>query len=389
MTGSLKGEYQKKNIAIVSMSMETGGVEKALVQMLRRMDFERCSIDLYLVHKRGELLGEIPPEIEVFQIPTVKAKDVLKHPVAVLQKAACMYWMKRKKLPFIEQSFLSARMLLPIGKYYDTIISYHAPNTVPVFYVIDCMKAQRKVLWLHGDLDTNEGASRLALKYHTAYDKVVGVAKSIIRSYLKYHPDAEAKTEVIYNYTDMDEIRKKAIEGETFADTFNGVRILTIGRLTEQKGYDMAIHVCRRLADEGYRFRWYVLGEGELRLELEEEIRKKGLDDTFRLLGNKSNPYGYLSQCDFYVQTSRFEGFCTTTNEAKILGKTVITTDVSGAREQFKDGYNGWIVPISEDAIYERLKWCLDHPERSREVSGNIDQDRTDSGEKISWLYET
>lgn len=58
------------------------------------------------------------------------------------------------------------------------------------------------------------------------------------------------------------------------------------------------------------------------------------------------NPYGYLKNCDIYVQTSRFEGYCTTTNEAKDLRKPVITTNVSGANEQFENNKSGLIVNI-------------------------------------------
>lgn len=391
-TGKRPGKKEKtdrkKRIAIVTMSMGTGGVERALIRMLRHMDHERCRVDLYLVHKEGELLGEIPPQVRVLQIPTLKAMDLWKHPAAALEKAVCMGIMKRRKLPFIVQSALSARMLLPVRKRYDTAISYHAPNTIPVFYVTGRMKAVRKVLWLHGDTDTNEGSSRLARKVHASYDKVVGVAESVIQSYLKYHPEDTWKTRVVYNFTDADQVIEKAGTGETFSDSFDGVRILTAGRLAYQKGLDMAVRVCGRLAGDGYRFRWYVLGEGSLRAELEGLIRREHLEDIFVLMGNKSNPYGFMKQCDLYVQPSRMEGFCTATWEAKILGKTVITTDVSGAREQFRDGYDGWIVPISEEAIYEKLKWCLDHMERAREVSKHIDMDRAGGQSSVSWLYE-
>jgi glycosyltransferase involved in cell wall biosynthesis len=250
------------------------------------------------------------------------------------------------------------------------------------------IKAGRKVLWLHGDMDTNEGAAPAALKVHSSYDMVVGVAGSIIKSYLRYHPEDRAKTRVVYNFTDMEGVLRKAEAGETFSDPFDGVRILTAGRLDHQKGYDMAIGACRRLADDGFRFRWYVLGEGVLRAELEDRIRREHLEDIFVLMGNKPNPYGFMKQCDLYVQPSRTEGFCTATNEAKILKKTVITTDVSGAREQFRDGYDGWIVPVSEEALYEKLKWCLEDMDRASEVAKHIEMDRSGGRSRVSWLYE-
>ncbi len=64
----------------------------------------------------------------------------------------------------------------------------------------------------------------------------------------------------------------------------------------------------------------------------------------FIFLGIKENPYVYMKQCDIYVQPSRFEGYCTTTNEARILGCPIVMTDVSGAEEQLENGKTGLIV---------------------------------------------
>lgn len=386
MTGR-RDSRDKKQIAIVTQSMGMGGVEKALIQMLRHLDYSRCSVDLYLVRKEGELLREIPKNVQVLQLPTVKPRTSWRHPVTAMTKALFLSKMKRQKLPFIEQCRLSCKMYLPVRKFYDTAISYHAPNTVPVFYVIDKMNAGRKVLWLHGDLDTNDGYTKTAGYYHARYDKIIGVAESVIRSFLTYHPDQKDRTEVIYNFMDVDEIRKKSRTGETYSDSFEGIRILTIGRLTRQKGYDLAVRACERLIRENYPLRWYALGEGEERPALERMIQEKDLGEFFILLGKKNNPYRYLRECDFYVQTSRTEGFCTTTNEARVLGKTVITTDVSGAREQFTDGKTGWIVPVSEKAIYARLKWCLDHREAAALREGT-DSPCFSRESSIAWLYE-
>lgn len=93
------------------------------------------------------------------------------------------------------------------------------------------------------------------------------------------------------------------------------------------------------------------------------------------LLGNQRNPYGYLKDCDLYVQTSIYEGYCTTTNEAKVLKKPVITTDVSGAREQFVNNITGWIVDINEEAIYQKIKEVLNNKEMCRFIVKNLEKD--------------
>lgn len=299
---------------------------------------------------------------------------------------------KRKKLQstelsYVEQCKVTSDLYLPIKKKYDIAISYHAPGTIPVFYVMDKINADKKILWLHGDLDFNAGTSVLLQKYHSKYDKVFAVSESVRNSFLKYHMDMEKRTELFYNYIDVIDIREKANEGMTFLDTFEGIRILSVGRLDVVKGFDVAIQVCKHLITDGYNVQWYVLGEGNERENLEQLIRDNELEGKFILLGNKNNPYGYIKNCDLFMQTSRHEGFGLALNEARTLYKPIITTDVAGAREQIEDGITGWIVPHDLRKIVERTEWCLDHMEQLEIVSENLRHAKVQWDEPINKLF--
>ena len=117
-------------------------------------------------------------------------------------------------------------------------------------------------------------------------------------------------------------------------------------------------------------------------------IRARKLERVFILLGNQVNPYGYLSTCDLYVQPSRYEGYCTATAEAKILGKPVITTEVSGAREQFCNNETGWIVPISVEALSDQISWCLDHRKDMERISRKQRWERITQDRQFDFLWE-
>ena len=192
----------------------------------------------------------------------------------------------------------------------------------------------------------------LSIKYHSCFDQVFAVSKSVYDSFLKYHPDMEKKTDIFYNFVDVDGIKKKAKQGHGFEDDFKGIRILSIGRLDKQKGFDIAINICIRLCQNGYQFKWYVCGEGTERKALEMQIEK----------------------------------YCL--KEARMLSKPVITTDVSGSREQFVDGETGWIVPIEENAIYERIKWCIENPQAMKEVSERLGKINIASDNKIAMIFK-
>ena len=110
----------------------------------------------------------------------------------------------------------------------------------------------------------------------------------------------------------------------------------------------------------GLRFNWYVLGEGTQRNQIEKDIQKENISDCFHLLGLRMNPYPYFKNCDIYIQTSKHEGYVTTVTEAKILNKPIVTTDVSGAREQIHDGVNGLIAEINAKSVYAKLKELME-----------------------------
>src|SRR5699024_4127129 len=87
-------------------------------------------------------------------------------------------------------------------------------------------------------------------------------------------------------------------------------KILTVARLVEEKGVFLALKACKMLVDQGYDVRWFLIGNGSLRRELDIQSKGLGLDDHFILLGEKSNPYPYMAYCEVYVQPSKTEAHC-------------------------------------------------------------------------------
>ena len=115
-------------------------------------------------------------------------------------------------------------------------------------------------------------------------------------------------------------------------------RILTVGRISEEKGQQVAIAALKLLLDRGYVLKWYFVGDGDNRDCCEQLAEEYGIRDNVVFLGVQTNPYGYMKDCDVYVQPSRHEGYCTTVNEAKFLCKPIVCTDVSGSDEMIANG---------------------------------------------------
>ena len=147
----------------------------------------------------------------------------------------------------------------------------------------------------------------------------------------------------------------------------NITKILTVGRLEEQKGYDIALSVCKNLVEENLKIEWFVLGEGTLKEKLKSESKKLGIEKYFHFVGVKMNPYPYFKNCDIYVQTSKHEGYCTTITEAKVFYRPIVTTDVAGVREQIRDGVSGDISKISVNSVDENLKRLIKDKKRQEQ----------------------
>lgn len=271
------------------------------------------------------------------------------------------------------------------NKQYDVAINYL--ETEPPEFLLNHIHANKYIQWYHTDvanLEDPENTDKM-IHFYEKMDAIICVAKSAQKSFVERYPQLADKTHVIYNFFDVESIRKKAAEPFTYSEAKDGTPVLlSVGRMTPPKKYIRFLNVLHRLKSDGFQFQWYVLGDGIERTEIEKKIKECGLSDSVFLEGLTDNPYKYMKHCDLFVLPSGYEGFPTVTVEAKILGCPVLATDVSGIREQMEHGKTGWIVENNEDAIFEGLKYLLEHSEKVSAIRSNDGIDKIcDSENKI------
>ncbi|MEH6892453.1 glycosyltransferase [Bacillus sp. JJ864] len=175
---------------------------------------------------------------------------------------------------------------------------------------------------------------------------------------------------------------------EGFNDKFDGIRILTVGRITSQKGQDIIPHILMKLKSKGYNIRWYCIGDGESRLKLGSMIKKYDLAEYLVLLGTKNNPYPYIKQCDIYVQPSRHEGYCISLAEARALNKPIVTTDFVGAREQIENGQDGLITRFDESTIYSAIEKLISNKALCAMFRSNLNKKSVNTTAEINKIYD-
>jgi glycosyltransferase involved in cell wall biosynthesis len=159
------------------------------------------------------------------------------------------------------------------------------------------------------------------------------------------------KISPIHNPIAIQHIVDKSVETVTYPwDTQAFRTIVAVGRLFEQKGYFDLIEAFSRLAQEP-PIKLAILGEGELRGELEDFIASKGLQENIWMPGFVENPWAFMRTADVFVLSSHWEGFGRVIVEAMACGTPVVVTDCDfGPREIITHGENGILVPVGDPA---------------------------------------
>lgn len=375
-----------KKVLFVINTLGYGGAERAMLDLFDTLDPKKYEISLFVLTGQGELIHELP---EYVKLLNQKFKDV-----SVLNKEGRRILMKGvlragigkglflRQASYLWKNFQNMRKkgrILPdklcwrlladgaprIEEEYDLAVAYLEGGAT--YYVADYVKARKKVAFVHIDYGKAGYGRTLDLDCYSSFDQVFAVSDEVKEHFLEIYPEYVEKVSVFHNLVNQNRILRMAKQGGGFEDDFQGYRILTIGRLTDQKRYDIAIKAMALLKGK-YKVsaRWYVLGEGELRTSLEQQIKENGLEQDFILLGVKDNPYPYCNNCDFYVHATGYEGKSIAVQEAQTLGKPILATDCSGNREQIDHGKDGCLCQLTPEAVSEQLFWMMNHPKECK-----------------------
>lgn len=219
-----------------------------------------------------------------------------------------------------------------------------------------------KLAWVHCDLQNRIGDSAAfaaaTKKYYAKYDYAVCVSENVRQSFEKLY-GSTVHTAVVYNTVDDAEILSKAAEPLPNDVQKRRLTLALVGRLNPQKKVERALAAHRRLLDEGVDHDLWIIGEGEERPMLENYIRENHLEESVKLLGFRENPYCLMNVADLLVCSSVYEGFSTFVTEGLILGKPIVTTDVSGMRELLGDSEYGLVTANDDEAFYEGVRRML------------------------------
>ena len=368
----------RKKTAILLPWLKMGGTNKIALNFIRELS-KYCDVTLILSENSGELLQDLPDNIHLVidrmkNFRTLVREDLHGFRVGLLFRD-CIYYVRVRTGRDSDDNFryIVDRQSFVTDEVFDCAVSYHGQSPERLLNLLYRVQAWKKAVWIHGEMSFSDERIRGLIKYYRQIDRFFFVSNATKDAFCRKFPFAAECATVYYNPIDKKEILTKAEEKpeEDFSADF--INILTVGRISKEKGQDMVPAAVRKLLDGGLRVRWYLIGDGDDCPRIKSLIRQYDVEDNVFLLGTRMNPYKYMRACDIYVQPSYTEGYSTTICEAGILGKPIIGTNTSGGIfEQLADGVNGIIISPDPDEIARAVAGLIRDEGLREKIGRNI-----------------
>ena len=379
----------KKKVLFITEALWIGGIETALVNLLRRMDYDKYDVTCLILRGSLEMADRIHPKCRLMVADREKTFTFsepykfsrLYHLTEHAENPSRLHQAMMWAVPAIRwlENWLYIRYIRDQmkGEHFDTCVIYSDRTAETAVRAID---ADRYLLFYH------HGAMRREYHDEIAYrkaDRIITVSGFVERQLRQFRPKYADKMMTLHNLTDVAGILAKAeapIAEEFSEDEFH---IVSCGRVSREKGMDLAVEACAKLVEMGHdKIHWWIIGGGPEFQKLRDQVAACHPENHMTLLGMQDNPYPYIRRADLYVQPSRFEGYPMTVLEALVLGKPVVSTDNGGAGEMLTEGVTGTLCPISAEAIAQAVHGLLTHPDVLQQLRNNVENTDMDAGNR-------
>lgn len=339
----------KKKLIFITEALWVGGIETALVNLLNRLDYDRYDVTCLILRDSRELAPRIPPGCRLIvsdrqspvtfsaPYPCKRMFNLMEEPQNASRLRRLIWHILRLTLRAPEARCYAAYIKKQLAsEHFDTAVIYsdRAAETA-----VRAVSADRFLMFYH------HGAMRK--EYHDGYgykkaEKVIAVSESLAERLRQFRQRYADKIIAVNNLIDADGVRKKSLEAPETVFPKEGFHIVSCGRLSPEKGMDIAVDACAMLVGDGISdIHWWIVGGGPEEAALREQIRQRGMEKHMTLLGMQLNPYPYIRQADLYVQPSRFEAFGLTILEAQVLAVPVLSTETDGSVELISNNKTG------------------------------------------------
>ena len=322
MNDALKNKKKIKILFYIHSFIKFGGAERVLITIIQKLDREIFDIYLIMAQNEGEYLSEIPKDINLIILNKYRT-------IYSIQKIAVLI---KKIKPHI---FFHIRSLI-LGLF---SIYFRIQSKKTKFVVREVI-----IPSLHNETETFPFLYNLGYKLiYPLFHKIICQSDDMINDLTNNYKIKNEKIVKIHNpirnikYNEELKVNKRKLLSDT-----KTINLLAIGRLTNQKGFDLLIESISYL-DESFRLT--ILGDGKLKKELKSISIKNQVNDRVEFVGFVNNTADYFLTANYFILSSRYEGLPNVIIEAMHFGLPVIALNcLGGINEIVVPGLNGLIV---------------------------------------------
>lgn len=340
----------KKKILFLTPSLAIGGAERVLVNLLKKIDFDRYDVTLCLYSRTGVYFSELPKEVNVISI-------FRNHTFSRLLTFLQRKWNITFLLKFFVAQKISYNYDIGVcfsdGLLTDVLLMARNHFKKTLSWVHSCYNTQTSLKKIY----TSKKADLLRIKRYKKLDGIVFVSKQSQQDFELIFGKVD-KEYCVYNIFDFDTLSTKSALFEPILPE-KVINFIAIGRLVQVKEYNRLIDAAKILKERGLKFHINILGDGPLRNDLEIKINRLCLNDVICLLGFMSNPYPYLKNSDILVLTSSSEALPTVLIEAMYFSKPIIATKCPGCIEITDNGKYGLLTEHNAEDIAKKMEEML------------------------------
>lgn len=348
-----------KKLLFINGHLNTGGVEKSLLDILKHLDYEKYEVDLLLLEELGDYASEIPEQVHV-QLRCLK-NTYGSVPSSLLRCIRQRDWFCfRMRLIFLmmklfgQKEIRFARKFLTGNQHYDCVIGFR-PGICTQIAAFAANADKRITWWHHGEINVEHNSY---LEVANACDQIAVVSEACRSMLADAFPTLERKLTIVPNMLDVNSVCDKAETFQPYAQS-DMLHIVTLCRLSPEKHIENAVFAAQKLKEKGITFQWHVVGGGSIENELRETAENAGVADCFLFEGNQPNPYPYLKNADLFVHPSYVESQGLVVLEAMALGVPCVVTKSLGPCEFIEDGVNGILTEQSPESLAEKVMEIL------------------------------
>lgn len=378
-----------KKIIFVVNNLETGGVQNSLLNLLKEIH-TFYDITLLTFFGNDEFEKKLPSDVRLIKTKSSfrqlgMSATHINNTMLYLER---VFWVALTKLA--GRSFAIKLMCLGKKRYtgYDVAFSYIHEGPQKNLYggcnefVLKMVEAKKKVGWLHCDFNLSGANNSKSREIYNKFDTVVACSEGCRRAFVNCLPGLEEKTVSVSNCNDYERI--KLLSEEAFENYKDGFNIVTVARLSEEKGIERAIEAVYHCVQKGYDVMYHIVGGGDREESLKALVTKLSLENNVFFYGNKQNPYPYIKNASLFLLPSYHEAAPIVFDEAAFLGVPVLATKTTSTDEMLLENQSGVVCENSQEGITQGLLKILVAPEQLNDISQHLKKRKFTNKESVN-----